>query len=31
MLSIVENGELASVATEVRRRLRAVVERAART
>jgi uncharacterized protein (DUF302 family) len=31
MLSIVENGDLASVATEVKGRLRAVVERAART
>ena len=31
MLSIVENGELASVATEVKGRLGAVVERAART
>jgi uncharacterized protein (DUF302 family) len=31
MLSIVENGELASVATEVKGRLRAVVERAVST
>lgn len=31
MLSIVDNGELASVAAEVKGRLRAVVERAART
>jgi uncharacterized protein (DUF302 family) len=31
MLSIVDNGELASVATEVKGRLRAVVERAVKT
>jgi uncharacterized protein (DUF302 family) len=31
MLSIVDNGELASVAAEVKGRLRAVVERAAKT